>query len=79
MVLSSKDIPDCSERNTMNKIELVNTVAFDLGLRKNESKKIVEKVFSLIVDSLIAGEDVTINNFCDLQSLKPSSKKVPSQ
>lgn len=48
----------------MNKTELMDKVAFDIGLRKNESKEIVEKVFSLIADSLAAGEDVVITDFC---------------
>lgn len=51
----------------MNKTELIDKVAFDIGLRKNESKEIVEKVFSLIADSLAAGEDVSITDFCSFR------------
>ena len=51
----------------MNKTELIDKVAFDIGLRKNESKEIVEKVFSLIVEALEKGEDVSIVDFCSFR------------
>lgn len=51
----------------MNKTGLIDKVAFDIGLRKTESKEIVEKVFSLIVEALEKGEDVSIVDFCSFR------------
>ena len=43
----------------MNKTELINTLAFDMGLKRAESKEIVEKVFALMGDALASGDDCT--------------------
>ena len=51
----------------MNKTELINTLAFDMGLKRAESKEIVEKVFALMADSLAAGEPVSITDFCSFR------------
>ena len=59
----------------MNKTELIDTLAFDLGLRKNESKEIVEKVFSLITESLEKGEDVVITDFCSFRMKDRPAKR----
>ena len=59
----------------MTKTELVEKVAFDIGLRKNESKEIVEKVFELIVESLAAGDDVVITDFCSFRVKERAAKR----
>lgn len=51
----------------MNKTELVEKLAFDMGLKRAESKEIVEKVFSTIVEALEKGEDVSIVDFCSFR------------
>ena len=51
----------------MNKTELVEKVAFDMGLKRAESKKIVEKVFELMTEALAAGDDVSIVDFCSFR------------
>lgn len=51
----------------MNKTELINTLAFDMGLKRAESKEIVEKVFALMGDALASGDDVTITGFASIR------------
>lgn len=51
----------------MNKTELIEKVAFDMGLKRAESKEIVEHIFSIMADSLAAGEDVSIVDFCSFR------------
>lgn len=51
----------------MNKTELVEKVAFDMGLKRAESKEIVDHIFNLITESLAAGEDVVITDFCSFR------------
>lgn len=51
----------------MNKTELINTLAFDMGLKRSESKEIVDHIFSLMADSLAAGEPVSITDFCSFR------------
>ncbi len=51
----------------MNKTELVEKVAFDMGLKRAESKEIVEHIFSLITESLASGVDVSITDFCSFR------------
>ena len=63
------------EDTDMNETELVEKVAFDIGLRKNESKEIVEKVFELIVESLAAGDDVVITDFCSFRVKERAAKR----
>ena len=51
----------------MNKTEIINQVAFDIGLSRAESKAIFEHTIELIVESLAAGEDVSIVDFCSFR------------
>ena len=51
----------------MNKTELVEKLAFDMGLKRAESKEIVDHIFSIMADSLAAGEDVSIVDFCSFR------------
>ena len=51
----------------MNKTELINQLAFDKGLTRAESKEIVEHIFSLMADSLAAGEDLVFTDFCSFR------------
>lgn len=51
----------------MNKTELVEKVAFDMGLSRAESKAIFEHTIELIVDSLAAGESVNITGFTSMK------------
>ncbi len=51
----------------MNKTELINQVDFDMGLKRSESKEIVEKVFELITEALEKGVDVSITDFCSFR------------
>lgn len=51
----------------MTKTTLSEALAYDCGLTKAESKKIVGKMFSLMSEALIAGEDVTITDFASFR------------
>ena len=51
----------------MNKTELVEKVAFDMGLSRAESKAIFEHTIELMVESLAAGDDVSITDFCSFR------------
>lgn len=59
----------------MNKTELVEKLAFDMGLKRAESKEIVEKVFSLITESLAAGDDVSITGFASMRVVDRPAKR----
>lgn len=59
----------------MNKTELVEKLAFDMGLKRAESKEIVEKVFSLITDSLAAGDSVSITGFASMRVVDRPAKR----
>ena len=47
----------------MNKSQLIEAVAKDLALPKNEVKRIVESLFKISVDKLRGGEKVVISGF----------------
>ena len=51
----------------MNKTELVEKVAFDMGLSRAESKAIFEHTVELIVEALEKGDDVSITDFCSFR------------
>lgn len=51
----------------MNKTEIINQVAFDMGLSRAESKAIFEHTIELMVESLAAGDDVSITDFCSFR------------
>jgi nucleoid DNA-binding protein len=51
----------------MNKTELINTLAFDMGLTHQESRDILNYIFKLMADSLAAGEPVSITDFCSFR------------
>ena len=51
----------------MNKTELVEKVAFDMGLSRAESKAIFEHTVELMVEALAAGDDVSITDFCSFR------------
>ncbi len=47
----------------MNKSQLIEAVAKDVALPKNEVKKIVESLFKISVDRLRGGDKVVISGF----------------
>lgn len=51
----------------MNKTELVEKVAFDMGLSRAESKAIFEHTVELMVEALEKGDDVSITDFCSFR------------
>ena len=51
----------------MTKTTLSEALAYECGLTKKESRKIVETVFTLLADALICGEDVTITDFASFR------------
>lgn len=59
----------------MTKTTLSEALAYDCGLTKKESKTIVDTMFKLMSDSLIAGEDVTITDFASFRIRPRPAKK----
>ena len=44
----------------MNKADIINKVHEELGITKSDAEKAVETVLSCVVDSLVAGQEVSI-------------------
>ena len=59
----------------MNKTDLVEKVAFDMGLKRAESKEIVDHIFSIMADSLAAGDDVSITGFASMKVVDRPAKR----
>lgn len=59
----------------MNKTEIINQVAFDMGLKRAESKAIFEHTIELMVDSLAAGDDVSITGFASMRVVDRPAKR----
>lgn len=59
----------------MNKTEIINQVAFDMGLSRAESKAIFEHTIELIVESLAAGESVNITGFASMRVVDRPAKR----
>jgi len=59
----------------MNKTELVEKLAFDMGLKRAESKEIVDHIFSIMADSLAAGDDVSITGFASMKVVDRPAKR----
>ena len=51
----------------MTKTTLTESLAYKCGLTKKESKTIVDTMFTLMSDALVAGEDVTITDFASFR------------
>ena len=51
----------------MTKTKLIEALAYECGLTKAESKKIVGKMFSLMTDALVSEDDVTITDFASFR------------
>ena len=47
----------------LTKIEMINSIADQIGYTKNQSSEIVETILELMKSSLESGEDVLISNF----------------
>ncbi|AEI37826.1 MAG: HU family DNA-binding protein [Zymomonas mobilis subsp. pomaceae] len=47
----------------MNSNDLVDRIASGQGLTKTDAKKLVDAVFSTIVDAAVAGEEIALNGF----------------
>jgi integration host factor subunit alpha len=54
---------DTLENPVLTKAELAENLHADIGLSKRESKEIVESVYDILSQSLIAGDDVKISGF----------------
>ena len=48
---------------TLTKVEMVNSIADQIGYPKNKSSELVETLLELIKSSLESGDDVMISNF----------------
>lgn len=59
----------------MNKTELVEKLAFDMGLSRAESKAIFEHTIELMVESLAAGDDVSITGFASMKVVDRPAKR----
>ena len=55
------------ETPALTKAQLADLLFEQIGLNKRESKDMVDAFFDLIVDSLIAGDDVKISGFGNFQ------------
>lgn len=58
---------DSLETNALTKAQLADLLFDQIGLNKRESKDMVDAFFDLVVDSLIAGDDVKISGFGNFQ------------
>ena len=47
----------------LTKIEMINSIADQIGYTKNQASEIVETILELMKSSLESGEDVLISNF----------------
>ncbi len=54
---------DTLENPVLTKAEIADNLHAEIGLSKRESKEIVETVYDLLSESLVAGEDVKITGF----------------
>lgn len=59
----------------MNKTEIINQVAFDIGLSRAESKAIFEHTVELMVEALEKGDDVSITGFASMRVLDRPAKR----
>ena len=51
----------------LTKIEMINSIADQIGYTKNQASEIVETILELMKSSLESGEDVLISNFGKFQ------------
>ena len=58
---------DSLETPALTKAHLADLLFEQIGLNKRESKDMVDAFFDLVVDSLIAGDDVKISGFGNFQ------------
>lgn len=58
----------------MNKMDLINKVAEDTGLKKKDAEQAVNSVFSAIEDALAAGEKVQIIGFGTFETRTRSAR-----
>lgn len=54
---------DTLENPVLTKAEIAEGLYAEIGLSKRESKEIVEAVYDLMSESLVAGDDVKISGF----------------
>lgn len=47
----------------MTKTDIINGIFENIGLSRNESQEIVERIFNIIKDTLISGEPVKLSGF----------------
>ena len=55
------------ERTTLTKAELADMLFEKVGLNKREAKDMVDAFYALIVEHLIAGDDVKLSGFGNFQ------------
>lgn len=58
----------------MNKLELIDKVAEDMGFSKRVAAEVVECVFGTITERLKAGEDVNVGSFGMFRVKKRASR-----
>ena len=52
-----------NQKKRMNKVELINAIAAEIGLSKVDSKKALDSVVKNLSDVLIAGDKITFIGF----------------
>lgn len=58
----------------MNKMDLINKVAEETGLKKKDAEQAVNSVFTVIEDALAAGEKVQIIGFGTFETRSRSAR-----
>jgi len=59
----------------LTKVEMVNSIADQMGYPKNHSSEIVEILLELMKSSLESGEDVLVSNFGKFQVKEKKERK----
>ena len=62
----------------MTKKELIHEVAYETGISISDSKEIVDAVFKILADTLIAGENVSIANFATFKVVDRAPRTIQS-
>ena len=58
---------DCLETSALTKAQLAELLFEQIGLNKREAKDMVDAFYALIVEHLIAGDDVKLSGFGNFQ------------
>ena len=64
------------EHPKMNKTQLIDSVAKDLGLKKREVEPVVEKLIEKIIDEVANGEKVQITGFGSFERKERGERNI---